>query len=59
MNLTQQWWAIYQDMRGKWERRDWHGVRDACVDLELVERELKVRGLQLPGAKDVIGDDSN
>lgn len=48
MSLHDQWHAIFADLRGKLHRRDWHGVRDACVDLELIEREMIVRGIELP-----------
>lgn len=41
MTLTEQWRAIYNDLQGKLERRDWHGVRDACVDLEIIEARMK------------------
>lgn len=42
MTLAEQWWAIYTDMRGKMARGDWHGVRDACVDLEIMEVKIRL-----------------
>lgn len=48
MSLTEQWYAIYQDMRGKMSRADWHGVRDACVDLELIECKMRYAGIEVP-----------
>lgn len=48
MSLTEQWWALYNDLRGKLARADWHGVRDACVDLELCESRLRHAGTEIP-----------
>lgn len=48
MNLTEQWHAIYMDLKGKFARQDWHGVRDACVDLELIECQMRLKTIALP-----------
>jgi hypothetical protein len=48
MTLLEQWWAVYRDMEGKHTRHDWHGVRDACVDLEGIEIRMRERGEEFP-----------
>lgn len=35
--------ALITYMRVKLEQADWHAVRDACVDLEILEAQWKVR----------------
>jgi hypothetical protein len=51
MTLLEQWWAVYNDMDGKHTRHDWHGVRDACVDLEGIEIRMRERGIPVPQPK--------
>lgn len=48
MSLQDQWNAIYKDLMGKLQRLDWHGVRDACVDLELIECKMHCEGAGEP-----------
>lgn len=48
MTLTEQWWAIYNDLKGKLSRQDWHGVRDACVDLEICETKMRLKTIAIP-----------
>ena len=35
--------ATVADLDAKRLRKDWHGVRDACVDIEILEGKLAVR----------------
>jgi hypothetical protein len=51
MNLIAQWCAIHDDMHGKLHRHDWHGVRDACVDLEIIETKMRERLIDVPKAE--------
>lgn len=48
MTLLEQWKAVYQDLMGKLTRLDWHGVRDACVDLELIELRMSLQNVEIP-----------
>ena len=41
--LPEQLQIIKADLLAKFSRGDWHGVRDAAVDIELLEKELAVR----------------
>lgn len=48
MTLEAQHAAILADIKGKLHRRDWHGVRDACVDLEILEARMLALGCKVP-----------
>lgn len=48
MTLTEQWHAIHKDLLGKLHRQDWHGVRDACVDLEIIEARMRCSTIEVP-----------
>lgn len=37
MTPLEQYMSIYEYMRAKCVARDWHAVRDAAVDLEILE----------------------
>lgn len=46
MTYEQHHEALVQYLKAKVDQQDWHGVRDACVDLEILEaREEEARAV--------------
>lgn len=43
LTLAEQVNIMKADLLAKFQRGDWHGVRDAAVDIELLEKEIAVR----------------
>lgn len=43
LSLDEQLSIVKADLLAKFQRGDWHGVRDAAVDIELLEIERRVR----------------
>lgn len=43
MSLQEQHTILVAYLRAKMEAADWHGVRDAAVDIELLEVRMKAR----------------
>lgn len=44
MNLHKQLEVLEEYLRVKLAQRDWHGVRDVCVDIEVIEAKIHERG---------------
>lgn len=43
MSLEQQLEILERYLEAKRAIRDWHGVRDVCVDIEILEARIKER----------------
>jgi hypothetical protein len=51
MTLEEQKAATIADLDAKRFREDWHGVRDACVDIEILNARIEARDDKRPARR--------